>query len=89
MKHNAKLAMIGIGSRGVDVSHLHQRQQGEQNQAQHRGGYREPAKPAMIAACLEPVQIAVTRTFRIHRIGCGSVGCVYTQAQFAGAPSTG
>ena len=39
MQHDAKLAVVGVSGRWVDVSHLNHRQQSQQNHAQSRRGY--------------------------------------------------
>jgi hypothetical protein len=64
MHHDAELAVIRVGGGGVDVSHLHQRQQSQQNQAQSRGGDRKCAPAAICAVWLESVQKDVTPFFQ-------------------------
>jgi hypothetical protein len=64
MQHDAELAVVGVSGCGVNVGHLHQGQQGQQNQAQNRRGRGKSAEPWCSAACLEPVQNAVTPTFK-------------------------
>jgi hypothetical protein len=62
--HDAELAMICVGGVGVDVSHLNQRQESQQNQAQSGGGYGKCAPAAVGAVWLESVQKVVTPFFQ-------------------------
>jgi hypothetical protein len=64
MHYDAELAMIRVGGVGVNVRHLHQRQQGQQNQAQSRGGYDKCAPAAVGTVWLESVQKVVTPYFQ-------------------------
>jgi hypothetical protein len=64
MHYDAELAMIRVGRVGVDVCHLYQRQQSQQDHAQSRGGYDKCAPPVMGADWLESVQKVVTPYFQ-------------------------
>jgi hypothetical protein len=56
MHHHAQRAMVGVVLRGVQVRHLHYRQESCQNQANHRGhSPRTRLRPLAAALpCLEP-----------------------------------
>jgi hypothetical protein len=56
--HNAEGAVVGVGIVGVDVRHLRNGQQGEQNQAHYRGSARCACPRASTAAglCLQSTQ---------------------------------
>lgn len=58
MHHHADRAMIGVRGRGMDVNHLDERQQGQQQQTDQR---RSAHSPGLVLA--RPIQIQFVADF--------------------------